>query len=78
MINEVTIDGIKYVAVDEKINGNLDLDFSCRDCDIYKARVPQNMAQLPLCFEDEYCKVNESCCEQDCNGIKRIWKKKED
>lgn len=74
MINEVIIDGIKYVAVDEKFKEG---DFSCRDCDIYKAKVPQNMGQLPLCCEDEYCQVNESCCEQNYNGIKRIWKKED-
>lgn len=73
MINEILIDGIKYIAVDEKFNEAL--NSLCRDCDIYKARIPQNLAQLPLCFEDEYFQANESCYEQACKGIKRIWKK---
>lgn len=68
----VVIHGVKYKAVDSKRNR---VDFTCKDCDIYKAKVPQSMMQLPLCCEEEYIKVNESCCEQFEKGIKRIWKK---
>lgn len=71
MKNTVVIHGIKYKAVDSKRED----DFTCKDCDIYKARIPQSMRMLPLCCEEEYIKVNESCCEQFEKGIKRIWKK---
>lgn len=64
----VVIHGVKYKAVDTKRK-----DFTCKDCDIYKAKIPQNMMQLPLCLE--YKSVNKSCCEQFEKGIKRIWKK---
>lgn len=70
MKQTVVIHGIKYKAVDSKRKR-----ITCWDCDIYKAKIPQNMVQLPLCCEDEYKKVNESCCEQFEKGIKRIWKK---
>lgn len=72
MKNTVVIHGVKYAAVDSK--GEL-TDFTCADCDIYKVKIPQNMGQLPLCCEDEYKKVNDSCCKQFDKGIKRIWKK---
>ena len=39
MINEVVIQGIKYKAVDIKTE---QVDFTCKDCDIYKAKIPQN------------------------------------
>lgn len=68
--NTVVIHGVKYKAVDSKRKR-----ITCKDCDIYKAKMPQNMGQLPLCCEDAYKKVNDSCCEQFENGIKRIWKK---
>lgn len=71
MKNTVVILGIKYKAVDSK----QDKQVTCKDCDIYKARIPQSMRMLPLCLEDEYIKVNESCCEQFGKRIKRIWKK---
>lgn len=71
MINEVVIHGVKYKAVD---NEREQVDFTCKDCDIYKAKKPQNPWQLPLCCEDKYKKVNDSCCEQFDNGMKRIWK----
>ena len=72
MKNTVVIHGVKYKAVDSKRKL---VDFTCKDCDIYKTKIPQNMGQLPLCCEDEYQKVNESCCEQFDKGIARIWKK---
>jgi hypothetical protein len=69
MIDEVMINGIKYIAVDEEPKeGN----FSCKDCDIFKAQVPKNRMQIPLCVENE---VNEYCYELECRGIRRIWKK---
>ena len=44
MINEVVIHGVKYKAVDNKRE---QVDFTCKDCDIYKAKIPQNPWQLP-------------------------------
>ena len=70
MKNTVVIHGIKYKAVDSKRK-----QVTCKDCDIYNAEIPHPMRILPLCLEDEYIKVNESCCEQFEKGIKRIWKK---
>ena len=75
MKNTVVIHGIKYKAVDSKQDKQEIEKFTCKDCDIYKARIPQSMRILPLCLEDKYIKVNESCCEQFEKGIKRIWKK---
>lgn len=72
MKHTIVINGIKYVAVDTPLT---DDGFGCRDCDIYKAKIPQSMMQLPLCCEDEYQRVNDSCCEQLERGISRIWKK---
>lgn len=72
MEQTVVINGIKYKAVDSSL---LFCDFTCGDCDIYKTKIPQSMMQLPLCCEDEYKKVNESCREQFEKDIKRIWKK---
>lgn len=68
----VVIHGVKYQAVDSK---RKNVDFTCKDCDIYKAKIPQNMGQLPLCCEDKFQKVNKSCCKQFDKGIKRIWKR---
>lgn len=68
----VVIHGIKYKAVDSNIE---ETDFTCGCCDIYKAKIPKSMMSLPLCCEEKYIKVNESCCEQFEKGIKRIWKK---
>jgi hypothetical protein len=72
MKQTVVIHGIKYKAVDSSL---LFCNFTCCDCDIYKAKIPKSMMQLPLCCEEEYIKVNESCREQFDKGIKRIWKK---
>lgn len=67
----VVIHGVKYQAEDSK---RKDIDLTCKDCDIYKAKIPQHLGQMPLCCEDEYLKVNKSCCEQFDKGIKRIWR----
>lgn len=72
MKNIVVIHGVKYKAVDNKRES---IDFICGDCDIYKAKIPQSMMQLPLCCEEKYQKVNDSCREQFEKGMKRIWKK---
>ena len=72
MIQTIVINGIKYKAVDSSL---LFCNFTCGECDIYKAKIPQSMMQLPLCCEEEYINVNHSCCEQFEKRIKRIWKK---
>lgn len=72
MIRSIVIHGIKYQAVDipsEKC------DESCRDCDIYKARIPQHAFMPPLCCEDKYKRVNDSCSTQFEKGVNRKWKK---
>lgn len=46
--NTVVIHGIKYKAVDSKRKR---IYFTCKDCDIYKAKIPQSMMQLPLCCD---------------------------
>ena len=66
----IVIHGVKYQAVDSKSKS-----VTCKDCDIYKAKIPQSMMQLPLCCEKKYQKVNESCCKKFEKGIKRIWKR---
>lgn len=68
----VVIHGVKYKAVDSKRKR---VDLTCKDCDIFKAKPPQHAFMYPLCCEEAYKKVNESCCEQFEKGIKRIWKK---
>ena len=72
MIDSVVIHGIKYKAVD--IPSEF-CDETCKDCDIYKAKIPQHAFMLPLCCEDEYKRVNKSCCSQFKKGINRKWKK---
>ena len=68
----VVIHGVKYQAVDSNTKSKY---LTCKNCDIYKAKIPKNMGQLPLCCEDKYQKVNKSCCKQFDKGIKRIWKR---
>ena len=68
----VVIHGIKYKAVDSKRE---ETDFTCGDCDIYKAKIPKSMMSLPLCCYKKNIEVVKSCCEQFEKDIKRIWKK---
>ena len=72
MKQTIVINGIEYEAIDRSL---LFCDITCGGCDIYQAKIPQSMMQFPLCCEEEYIKVNESCREQFAKGIKRIWKK---
>lgn len=72
MKNTVVIHGVKYKAVDNKIEL---IEYTCGDCDIYKASIPKSMMSLPLCCYKKYIEVVESCTEQFEKGIKRIWKK---
>lgn len=68
----VIIHGVKYKAIDEPLDKT---KFRCADCDIYKAKIPRHLGSIPLCCEDKYEKVNDSCYKQFEKGFKRIWKK---
>lgn len=70
----VTIDGVEYKPVDTPIQKGMDV--SCRECDIYKAKVPRSMAEYPLCYEvgKGGGKARQSCYGKAVRGIKRIWK----
>ena len=69
----VTINGIEYEAVDTKLEDGLIP--TCRQCDIFKARPPYYMHQLPLCYERGNAKARISCTRQLKKNIHRIWKK---
>ena len=73
-MEECVINGITYVPVD--IPAGDCRKYSCRDCDIFKARPPRTMINQPLCCDREYSKVNKSCCSQQRKGFNRIWKVK--
>lgn len=67
------INGVEYEPVDTEIKEGMDV--SCRECDIFKARIPKAMTQYPLCYEKGNTKVRESCYNKATKNIKRIWKK---
>lgn len=69
----VTINGVKYKAIDTEVE--IFDDMSCSECDVLKARPPLNMGQLPLCMEDEYERLNSTCAQLAEKGIHRIYKK---
>ena len=69
----ITIDGVEYKSVDTKIQEGMDI--GCRDCDIYKARIPRSPGELLLCFEPGVCKARLSCCSRAAEGYQRIFKK---
>lgn len=71
MNKTVIINGIEYEPVDMPMG---EAPSKCLDCDIYKAKPPLRFFELPLCCEDKYSFVNESCWEQGNKGIIRIWK----
>lgn len=73
---EITINGVTYEAVDTPITD--DTDVSCRDCDIFKAKVPKSITSIPLCCEVGNSRARLSCCNQLAKRIKRTWKRKED
>jgi hypothetical protein len=72
-MNEVSIiiNGIEYIPVDTPSDMS---NQHCKDCDIFKARPPQNGVSLPLCCEKEYNWVNKSCFNMARKNIRRIWK----
>lgn len=58
-MNEVSIiiNGVQYKAVDIAMEGG---EYTCKDCDIYKERIPQNMMQVPLCMDEENESVKQN------------------
>lgn len=69
----VTINGVEYESVDTQIVEGMDV--SCRDCDIYKTKIPRSPAELPLCYERGVGKTRLTCYKMACRGYKRIWKR---
>lgn len=69
----VTINGVEYESVDTQIVEGMDV--SCRDCDIFKAKIPRSPAEFPLCYERGGGKARKTCYNMACRGYKRIWKK---
>lgn len=69
----ITINGIEYESVDTQIVEGMDI--GCKDCDIFKAKIPKSPAELPLCFERGNGKTRQSCHTMACRGYKRIFKK---
>lgn len=69
-MEKVVIHGVKYQAVDYP---TYKTEFTCSDCDIYKANIPQHLGEAPMCCETEFEHINKSCCKQYEAGIKRIW-----
>ena len=67
---ECTINGVTYVSIDSPVNDYK--QYSCKECDIYKARPPKTMLQQPLCCDEVNIKVNKSCCNQQRRGSKQI------
>lgn len=70
--NTVVIHGIKYKAIDCP---TYKTEFTCGDCDIYKAKIPQHLGDVPMCCEKEFEHIQKSCENKYLNGIKRIWKR---
>lgn len=68
----VVIHGVKYQAEDYP---TYKTEFTCFDCDIYKAHIPQHLGNIPMCCQTKFERVNKSCCKQYEKGIKRIWKR---
>lgn len=71
----VTINGIEYESVDAQIVDGMDV--SCRECDIFKAKIPKSVIEYPLCCEPGSGgggKARQSCYAKASRGIKRIFK----
>lgn len=66
----IEINGVKYREVHE---ANPE-DWSCRNCDVFRAAPPKSMMQYPLC---EGTKIQQGCCSWAKKGIKRTFKKVE-
>lgn len=76
MNNIVTINGVKYEAIDTAAYDE-SIVYTCRNCDILKERPPQNMMQLPLCMEPENHRIFDTCLRLLMNDIYRVYKKTE-
>lgn len=72
-MEETIINGVKYKAVDTPIEEGT--DFTCRECDIFKAKIPLSMIEFPLCCREGNKKVQESCRAMISKHIKRLWKR---
>lgn len=72
---EVVIGGVNYVAVDTPISDLSVGSVNCCACDIYKARVPVRMIDLPMCYDRGRMWVHIGCCRQLRKGIRRTWVK---
>ena len=71
---ELKGDNTKYVGIEVEIGGitycskSISDKVNCTACDIFKARPPRNMAQVPLCYEHSigkrrvynYCESNHT------------------
>lgn len=62
----VVIDGKSYYS--EKATNKID----CTNCDIFKAKPPQNMTEVPLCYT--YCLNNHKIVDY-CRAKRIIWKR---
>lgn len=71
----VIIDGVEYEPVDTEIQKGMDV--GCRECDIFKTKIPKSMSEYPLCYEVGKGGGNarQSCCGKARMGVKRIWKR---
>ena len=67
----IELNGIKY----EEVREENPEDWSCRDCDIFRARPPKSAGQYPLC---DGTKIQLECHSWAKRGIKRTFKKVED
>ena len=72
----VTIDGVKYESVDTPITEGMDI--SCKECDIFKARIPKSLIDVPLCYERTNGIIKQSCYAKAKMGIKRNFKRMEE
>ena len=66
----IELNGIKY----EEVHDENPEDWSCKDCDIFRARPPKSISQYPLCMGS---KIQQDCSAWAKKGIKRTFKKVE-
>lgn len=52
MTEIVEINGIRY----EEVREENPEDWSCKDCDIFRARPPKSGSQYPLCVSTIFCR----------------------
>lgn len=72
----ITIRGIEYKPIDTPIDmHSKGYVINCIDCDIYKARPPITIMDVPLCYEWGNMRAQRECATQFRKGVHRIWKK---